>query len=429
MLMEIWESKGQLLMSAVESGIINIDDVQKQMNIKKRQKILALHPYSVWQLSDGRWRTYLPDDTKKNKRKAITKTKKEDLEEAIIKNVQGAEKQHEETVRSLYPEWLEYKAQHLPAESSVTRIEVDWKKFYLNNDEARVIDRPIRLLTKLELDKWIHQTIRQYSMTKTAYYNFSIIIRQVLDYAVDLELITENPMRNFKVDPKMFRRVKKKADETQVFSNEEFRKIHQLAWDDFKNRVKTYELSPLAVLFQFETGLRIGELCVVRYEDIEQPDYIHIQRMLRKQTGEVVDHTKTDCGDRQVYLTEEARRLVAVAKQRQTELCVPNDGYIFSINSLPLIHYPVEELYRKYCDKLGITQKSSHKARKTYISALIDGQVNINTVRSMAGHSDERTTYGNYVFDRHTRAERNNMIEMALNHKVDSREYKVDSKG
>ena len=63
---------------------------------------------------------------------------------------------------------------------------------------------------------------------------------------------------------------------------------------------------------------------------------------------------------------------------------------------------------------MGITMKSSHKARKTVISALIDGNVNINSVREMAGHRDERTTYANYVYDRSTAEEKVRMVEEAL---------------
>ena len=59
-------------------------------------------------------------------------------------------------------------------------------------------------------------------------------------------------------------------------------------------------------------------------------------------------------------------------------------------------------------------RKSSHKTRKTYISALIDGKVNINTIREMVGHADERTTYNNYCFDRSTEDEKVNLIEKAL---------------
>ena len=41
-------------------------------------------------------------------------------------------------------------------------------------------------------------------------------------------------------------------------------------------------------------------------------------------------------------------------------------------------------------------------------------KINLNTVREMVGHSDERTTLGNYCFDRNTEIEKANLIEKAL---------------
>ena len=187
-----------------------------------------------------------------------------------------------------------------------------------------------------------------------------------------------------------------------------------MALEDFHNRVKVYELAPLALLFQFETGLRIGEVCAVRYEDIETSNYIHVQRMLRRDTNEVVEHPKTQCSDRKVYLTQTAKHLISLAKERQESLTVNSNGYIFSINNLPPTERSIATLYVKYCKKLGIVPKSSHKSRKTYISTLIDGQVNINTIREMVGHADERTTLNNYTFDTKTEEEKIKAIENAL---------------
>mgnify|MGYP004487698349 FL=1 len=52
-------------------------------------------------------------------------------------------------------------------------------------------------------------------MTKTQYYNCTVIIRQALDYAADLKLILENPFKYVKIDGKrMFRKVKKKPERT-----------------------------------------------------------------------------------------------------------------------------------------------------------------------------------------------------------------------
>ena len=48
------------------------------------------------------------------------------------------------------------------------------------------------------------------------------------------------------------------------------------------------------------------------------------------------------------------------------------------------------------------------------ISSLIDAGININTIRSYAGHADERTTYFNYCFDRAPDTEKKMLLEKAL---------------
>ena len=45
---------------------------------------------------------------------------------------------------------------------------------------------------------------------------------------------------------------------------------------------------------------------------------------------------------------------------------------------------------------------------------MLDGDININSVREMVGHRDERTTYANYYYDRNTDAEKVRLIEAAL---------------
>ena len=68
----------------------------------------------------------------------------------------------------------------------------------------------------------------------------------------------------------------------------------------------------------------------------------------------------------------------------------------------------------KYCKHLGILHKSPHKIRKTYISTLIDDGINIDTIRRLAGHEDERTTYGSYCYDRHSSKQIEAQLENAL---------------
>ena len=211
----------------------------------------------------------------------------------------------------------------------------------------------------------------------------------------------------------MFKPEKKQDSRTQVYSKEELRGLKELAMADFKNRVKRYVLSPLADLFQFETGVRIGELIVLRYEDIEG-DFITVQRMYRRDSKEIVPYTKGTYGDRRVILTTEAKSIIEICRNYQIDNDCDSEGYIFSNDGEPCGYTPTRELYDKYCKKLGIIKKSSHKARKTYISSLLDGNVNVNSVREMAGHRDERTTLSNYYFDRSLDEEKKKMIEAAL---------------
>ena len=136
----------------------------------------------------------------------------------------------------------------------------------------------------------------------------------------------------------------------------------------------------LQYFFQFETGVRIGELCVLRFEDVHG-DYIRVQRMFRGITERSSLTQKGSYGDRDVILTREARHIIDTCRTYRLEQGLPDEGYIFSVDKEPCSYYAISDLYRKYCRKMGIQMKSSHKARKTVISALIDGNVNINSVR------------------------------------------------
>jgi len=391
------------------SGMINVDDVMENM---KKEEIIKAHPYKIYQGADGRWYTYVPDEEKPNKRKKVVKRTEEQLNQALYDYYQGREEKNSlanATLQSLYPMWKEYKALHTNADASITRFESEWKKHYLGKEIANI---PIRKLDKLTLDTWAHTLIKDYDMTSTKYYNATLIMRQMLTYAVDMGIIEANPMDRVKIDGKrLFRKDTKKSSESQVYSNVEFAQVQELAWKDFHNRTKRYQLAPLAVLFMFYSGVRIGEVLTLRYEDIGKDRQLHVRRMFARDSKQIIDHTKGTYGDRTVILPNEAFEIIENAQKRQRELGVDDQGYIFSINGQPPSYHSVSDLYRKYCDKIGIDRKSSHKARKTYVSNLLAGGVGLNTVREQVGHTDEKTTLGSYCFDIDTKDERQKKIQ------------------
>ena len=328
------------------------------------------------------------------------------------------------SLKSIYLEWLNYKSLHTNASSSIRRIDCDWTKYYLNDP---IIDIPLVQMDRLMLDKWAHKKIKDYQMTRTEYYNMSIILRQSLIYAVDKKILVESPFTDVKINTKLLRKVRKKDDHTQVYLNNEQKLIEQEAWKDFYS--DTSCTTPLAVILDFQIGLRIGELVALKWSDIKG-NYMQVGRMEVRQEEQkddstwnkaelvLVDHVKTDAGYRKVYLTKTAKNILKEIKKSYMKNGL-NSEFIFIDKHGQRIHkYAIDKRIRKYCKYIGISPKSMHKARKTYISTLIDAGVNINTIRSLAGHENEETTYKNYCFDRMVDNEKEDLLERALTHQA-----------
>lgn len=388
-----------------KNGIVDLGDVETEMKREeKEERVKQVHPYAITKIKTG-WTTYVPDGTRKEKRKKITKVNREDLLDSILDHYLGGganSGKRTVTLTSLYPKWKKFKALHVK-ETCMNRIDRSWKSYYQG---SAIAQKPIRRLTKLELDEWAHRWIKEKSMTKTEYYNMSLIMRQVLDYAVDLDILYKNPFRDVKINGRrVFKRQHKKEPSTQVFTEDQTRRICELALDDFQNNTKLkYELAPLAVAFALKTGQRPSEVCADRYEDIEV-DKLHVQRMLEFETGRVEDSFKGTFDafeDRYVYLTTEALSIINLCRQRQIERGVNSNGYIFSLTDAisPGLWEAMENRIESYSLKVCGERRSLTKARKTYISTALDAGINPDTVRRAVGHRDIQTTLNRYYFDR-----------------------------
>ena len=127
-----------------------------------------------------------------------------------------------------------------------------------------------------------------------------------------------------------------------------------------------------------------------------------------------VEYTKTHAGDRYVYLTEEARRILRIIQTANAEHGFSDHDFLFIHGGKRITPRAVDTRIRKYCDHINIDRKSTHKVRKSYISTLLDAGININEVRKQVGHEDERTTLHNYCFNRNEQIENESDMEKAL---------------
>lgn len=410
------------LINSINNTNIDIEDVLNYIEKMKQEKIIQQHKenYSIWQSTDNRWCTYVHDDSKPNNRRLVAKKTLEKLYEYIVCFYRERDEQSKlvrKTLKSFYPAWFDYKAVHTDSSTYMKRIDDDWNKYYVGTD---IINIPLIKLDKPTLDVWAHSLIKQYSLTKKQYYNLTVIMRQSLEYAVELGIIVDNPLKRVKIQKNLFRPERKPDNHTQVFLTDEEPLIISEAWKDFN---ATGNLACLGIILAFQLGARVGEIVGLKWTDIneEKNNHIHIQRMEVKEYERIdgkkwktlpptiVEHTKTSESDRNVYLTKEARSILETIKQRNHD-----NEYIFVCNGERIHTRALDTRLRKYCRYCNIPIKSMHKIRKTYISKLIDNDLNIDYIRSQTGHADERTTYKSYCFNRRPDDDTNDLMEAAL---------------
>lgn len=154
---------------AVEHGIINKADVLEKVEIMNNKEILEQHEQfcKIWQATDGRYKTKLPDESKPNGKKMIAKTCKEDLEKCIIKYYKGRQKKEDNprTMKALYPEWLKYKATDT-SPANATKLQWVWNTYYADSE---IVNMNIVSIDVIVIKEWFLKVIEKYELSSRKY--------------------------------------------------------------------------------------------------------------------------------------------------------------------------------------------------------------------------------------------------------------------
>lgn len=114
-------------------------------------------------------------------------------------------------------------------------------------------------------------------------------------------------MNELELSPKIFKK-RRFTDEESVFSEDEVKQIAHYINNNPPSIINQ------GILLAFATGLRVGELSSLQWKDIKD-DYIVVNkteiRYIDKNGDyviEVRDNAKTDAGDRNVLILDDAKR-------------------------------------------------------------------------------------------------------------------------
>ena len=392
-----------MLNFAIENGIIDIDTIQKKIEMNERKKFIEKHNYSIWEGKDGKFYTYLPDEESQRGKKLVKRTSEKAIEDEIVKFYKAME--DEPTISQVYSSWISEKLEY----GEITRqtkdkYETNFKRFF-ENKYLPIANRKIRYIDEEILESFIKTAISKLELTQKAYSDMRILINGIFKYAKKKHYTSF--MGDLEISEKSFKR-NHKSDNELVFSKDEELLIEQFIMEDQPTLIE------LGIILAFKTGLRVGEISTLSWSDIAE-NKIHISKTeIRyrddggKYVFDVQNFPKSDAGFRDVIITEDTNELM-----RKIKMINPFGEYIFMKKGKRIKGQAFTRLY-VICDKLGIFERSIHKARKTYATKLIDGNVPESVIKTQMGHTDIRTTLDHYYFNNKTESEMQEYIAKAL---------------
>lgn len=401
-------------------GIINIDEALNIFNMKKKiQQALAIHPYEIHHTEKSGWFTNVDDVTSKTGKRKIRKCSEEKLLEALAEWYADKVSLNI-TFIELFEKWLNWKTTPNNYDN-IKRLKASWKAYYSNEPlSEKIIHKPVAKITSLELREWAENLLKKhYPVDKKKFSRMFTIVNQCFEYASDedIAIIPENVWKKVrkKLNKDLITSKRTASDESQVFTDDERRQLKEMIYEDMEKYKKQSSSAGLQILFLFETGLRIGECCGLKWNDIKG-NRLFITRQANNEG--VKEWTKTVSSFRDIPLTKEAQRILQDVSQFNREHGYTAEWIFQSDNfkyDYRLSYNASDRKLRKLCARMDSIMKSPHKCRKTCISTLLDcPNLNNRTVQRFAGHQDLSTTYNYYNFDRKSKDEQAEAIDSAL---------------
>ena len=378
-------------LNSVEEFETLVEGIRQDM---KRREILNKHKSTISQLPNGRWYTRI--DGKKYER-----VNRKDLEDLIISKYTQVEII---SLNTIFDSYIEYRK--MVVSSRTWKKDIQYFDSYIKNSTLAQKD-----LQTLSLDDgytFLHNCLKLNPDMKKKYWeNLRGCLNQMFQYCIDRNLITKNPIANMKPQKDLFAAPTKTRDGDTVFTKAEQTIVIRLAEEDAEKRGIC---EPLGIVLLFNLGIRDGELCALKWSDIEinfRGEYIHIQREMvakikdnGKNNGfEILPHCKSQAGDRRLLLNQKAKDTFIRIKELNEVNGLPTgiDDYIFlrwvdgTVTNCTSRSF--DSRLRRYCKLAGMEViKSPHDVRRTVLTNLFMANMPLKKIQEFAGHNSLKQT-------------------------------------
>lgn len=379
-----------LLKKLISSGIMNLSDTEVIMLMEK-------HKYRIYEGKDGLWHTYLPDMSKKAKRRHIKRRTKQEVELTIVNYYR--DEAPDPTIEEVFKEWQEYRlAIGKVKPATIMRYEQDFNRYF-----GPVKNIKIRSFSEMEIEKFLGGIFRENVLNARSYANMMTLLRGILKRAKRRKLIffeVETLLKELDMSDRELKPTVQ-DDESEIFYDDEYESVLSYCYEHRD------DVCCLGVALMFVAGLRVGEVVALTADDISDGTvYVHRTETKYKQDGrifyDVEERPKTPAGVRLVVVPDKYRWVLEGMEARE--------GFIFTGASGRLHTQAIRKRQYQICRKLGIPVRSPHKARKTYGSILLDNHVDRRFIERQMGHTDILCTEHHYHRDRRTIEQKREII-------------------
>lgn len=172
------------------------------------------------------------------------------------------------------------------------------------------------------------------------------------------------------------------------------------------------------ILLALITGLRIGEICALKWEDIVIDDKVlHVSQTMQRlritegnssqKTRILIGDAKSSSSDRYIPLTD-----YAIALCRQREIADPEAFVLTGDAKKYMEPRTLHNHLSKICQSCGLKDVHFHTLRHTFATRCVEAGFEVKSLSEILGHSTTKVTLDRYV---HSSMElkRNNMDKLS----------------